>query len=185
MRIRDRVIYKIFPLADPDGVADGGVRYNRNGYDLNRNWDTVNPKTMPEIASQRQAVLDWVDSGHRLDLFLTIHNTEAIEYLEAPVPFRALGERVFRELSETTTFHPTSPLREMALSTTPGKPGRMAVDQGLFHDRQLPAMMMEQMIEFNSKLGHVPTAADRLEFGAQMVRALAAAVTDSYPQTRK
>jgi hypothetical protein len=140
---------------------------------------------MPEIAAQRRAVLDWVDSGHRLDLFLTIHNTEAIEYLEAPVPFRARGERVFRELAETTTFHPTSPLREMALSTTPGKPGRMAVDQGLFHDRQLPAMMMEQMIEYNSKLGRVPTAADRLEFGAGMVRALAAAVGGGDTQTGK
>jgi hypothetical protein len=134
---------------------------------------------MPEIAAQRQAILDWVDSGHRLDLFLTLHNTETVEYLEAPAPFQALGERVFRELAETTTFHPTSPLHQMAATTTVGKPGRMAVDQGLFHDRQLPAMMIEQMIEFNSKLGRIPTAADRKEFGAGLVRALAAAVTES------
>jgi len=44
----------------------------------------------------------------------------------------------------------------------------MTVDQGLFHDRQLPAMLMEQMIEFNSKLGRVPTAADRRAFGAEL-----------------
>jgi hypothetical protein len=184
-RIRDQAIYKIFPLADPDGVADGGVRYNRNGYDLNRNWDTVDPQKMPEIAAQRRAILDWVDSGHHLDLFLSLHNDESNEYLEAPAPFKALGERVFRELSETTSFHPTTPLQEMATTTTPGKPGRMTVDQGLFHDRQLPAMLMEQMIEFNSKLGRVPTAADRREFGAELVRALAAAVTDSDTYTGK
>ncbi len=184
-RMRDQVIYKIFPLADPDGVADGGVRYNRNGYDLNRNWDTVDPQKMPEIAAQRRAILDWVDSGHRLDLFLSLHNTETTEYLEAPAPFKALGERVFEALAETTTFHPTSPLRDMGATTTPGKPGRMTVDQGLFHDRQLPAMLMEQMIEFNSKLGRVPTVEDRKEFGAELVRALAAAVMESDTGTSK
>jgi hypothetical protein len=182
-QIRDQVMFKIFPLADPDGVADGGVRYNRNGYDLNRNWDTVDSQKMPEIAAQRRAVLDWVDSGHHFDLFLSLHNTETAEYLEAPAPFHALGERVFKALAETTTFFPTSPLREMAATTTPGKPGRMTVDQGLFHDRQLAAMLMEQMIEYNSKLGRVPTAADRREFGAQLVRALAAAVTDPHAYT--
>jgi murein tripeptide amidase MpaA len=184
-RIRDQVIYKIFPLADPDGVADGGVRYNRNGYDLNRNWDTVDPQKVPEIAAQRRAILDWVDSGHRLNLFLSLHNTESSEYLEAPSPFKALGERMFRELAETTSFHPTTPLREMGTTTSPGKPGRMTVAQGLFHDRQLPAMLMEQMIEYNAKLGRVPTAADRTEFGAEFVRALAAAVTDSDMYTSK
>ena len=177
-RIRGQVIYKIFPLADPDGVAHGGVRFNDYGYDLNRNWDTPDPQKMPEIWSQRKAILDWVDSGHRLDLFLSLHNTETVEYLEGPAPFQALGERVFRALAETTTFHSTSPLREMSATTTPGKPGRMTVDQGLFHDRQLPAMLMEQMIEYNSKLGRVPNVADRREFGAGLVRAVADAITD-------
>jgi hypothetical protein len=65
----------------------------------------------------------------------------------------------------------------MAVTTTNGKPGRMQVDQGLYHDRRLPAMLMEQMIVYNSKLGHAPTAADRKQFGAELVRALADAVT--------
>lgn len=177
-RIRDQVIWKIFPLSDPDGVLHGAVRFNANGYDLNRNWDTPDPQQMPEIWGQRQAILDWVDSGHRLDLFLSLHNTETVEYLEAPPPFRALGERVLRALTETTTFHATSPLREMAPTTTAGKPGRMAIDQGLFHDRHLPAMLMEQMIEYNAKLGHVPTLEDRKQFGGELVRALAQAVTE-------
>jgi Zinc carboxypeptidase/Cytosolic carboxypeptidase N-terminal domain len=178
-RIREQVIFKIFPLADPDGVADGGVRYNRNGYDLNRNWDAVDPQKMPEIAAQRRAILDWVDSGRRLDLFLSLHNTENGEYLEAPDQFKTLGERVFQELAATTSFNPTAPLRATGTSTTPGKPGRMTVDQGLYHDRHLPAMLMEQMIEYDSKLGRVPTSADRQAFGAELVRALAAVVTRS------
>ena len=30
---RSDVIFQIFPMADPDGVATGGVRFNKNGYD--------------------------------------------------------------------------------------------------------------------------------------------------------
>lgn len=175
-QVRDYIIYKIFPMADPDGVADGGVRFNRNGYDLNRNWDTPSPKLMPEIWSQRQAVLSWVDAGHRVDLFISLHNDETPEYIEGPPAFHALGQCVWQELVTTTTFNPTGPFRDAAPTTTAGKPGRMNVGQGLFHDRKLPGMVMEQAIEYNSKLGRVPTAADRSEFGAQFVRALAAAV---------
>ena len=37
-------------------------------------------------------------------------------------------------------------------------------------------MIMEQMVDYNSKLGHLPEIADRQEFGAGLVRAMAAAV---------
>ena len=175
-RIRDRTIFKIFPMADPDGVAHGGVRFNRNGYDLNRNWDAIDPRKMPEIASQQRAILEWADSGHRIDAFLSLHNTESGEYLEAPSEIRPLAERIFQMLKETTTFNPTQPLRDPGLTTSPGKAGRMHVAQGLYHDRRLPAMLMEQMVEHNSKLGGCPTAQDRTEFGAALARVLAEAV---------
>jgi murein tripeptide amidase MpaA len=175
-RIRDENIFKIFPMADPDGVALGGVRFNQNGYDLNRNWDTIDARTMPEIAAQRKAILDWVDSGHPLHLFLSLHNDEGNEYIEAPAAWHALGERLWQILNDTTTFNPTSRLRDAGETTTPGKPGRMQVNQGLFHDRKLPAMLMEQTVDFDPKLGHCPTVADRQEFGAGLVRAMAAAV---------
>lgn len=176
VRIRRQVIFKIFPMADPDGVAAGRVRFNTNGYDLNRNWDTIDPQKMPEITAQRKAIYAWLDAGHRIDAFLSLHNTERNEYLEGPEAFRPLCERIFRTLQRSTTFNPTTPFRDSGTSTTPGKPGRMNVAQGLFHDRKLPAMIMEQMIENNSKLGHCPTVADRQEFGAGLVRAFAAAV---------
>ncbi len=174
--IRGSNIFKIFPMADPDGVATGAVRFNQNGFDLNRNWDTVDPRTMPEIAAQQKVMLDWVDSGHAFNLFLSLHNTETGEYLEAPPEFHALGERFFQNLVGMTTFNPTVPLRNMDETTTPGKPGRMTVDQGLYHLRKLPAMLMEQMVDFNSRLGRYPQIADREAFGAGLVRAMAAAV---------
>ncbi|MGO8786153.1 MAG: M14-type cytosolic carboxypeptidase [Terriglobia bacterium] len=175
-RLRDRIIYKIFPMADPDGVARGGVRFNVNGYDLNRNWDMPNATTMPEIWGQRQAVLKWVDSGHHVDLFISLHNDETPEYIEGPAAFHALGERVFHTLATKTTFNPTARFRDSAETTTAGKAGRMNVGQGLFHDRHIPGMVMEQAIEFDSKLGRVPTASDRAKFGGEYVGALAEAV---------
>jgi hypothetical protein len=160
-------------MADPDGVAEGKVRYNRNGYDLNRNWDVEDAAKMPEIAVQRKAIVDWVDGGHRLDLLLSLHNTETGEYLQSPPAFRDLGQRTLQLLDERTTFHPTTTLRDTGSDVARG---RMTVAEGLFHERRLPAMLMEQMIEYNSKLRRCPTAADRREFGAALVRALLDAV---------
>lgn len=175
--IRDHMIIKVFPMADPDGVARGGVRFNKNGYDLNRNWDTVDPAKMPEITSQRKAVFDWLEEGHTIDLFLTMHNTESGEYLEA-VDDRPLFQRVFRLLRDTTSFNPTSPLRVTAPTTTPGKAGRKTVIQGLWKDREVPGMLMEQMVEHNAKLGHLPTVEDRRRFGAELIQSLYQAVAN-------
>jgi hypothetical protein len=179
-RLRDELIFKIFPMVDPDGVVRGGVRFNTHGYDLNRNWDTVKPQLMPEIAAHRKAVLDWIDAGQRIDLFLTLHNTESEEYLEGPLtaggaPVRELAARFSQILTETTSYNPTRPPGDS--TSAPPKPGRMTVDQGLFRDRAIPAFLMEQMVNSNSKLGHPPEVEDRLEFGAGLARAMGEAVT--------
>jgi len=180
-QMRQTAVFKIFPLCDPDGVARGGVRFNANGFDLNRNWDAVDEAKMPEIAAQRKAILDWVDAGQRVDLFLSLHNTETSEYLEGPPDapgksYRSLTQRLFKLLSEGKTFAPTRPPQAAEASTTPGKPGRMTVIQGLYNDRQLPAFLIEQMITKHPKLGHQPAPEDRQQFGADLVRAMWKAV---------
>jgi hypothetical protein len=184
-RIRDEAVFKIFPMADPDGVARGGVRYNDHGYDLNRNWDAADPKLMPEIAAQRKAMLDWVDAGRRIDLFLSMHNSNE-EYLEGPLSadspqIQQLFKRFFDLLVANTSFNPDRPPHDAGFSTTLGMPGRMTVNQGLFYARKIPAMLMEQTVDFDSKLGRVPTTEDRLAFGAGLVRCMWAAVTDAHP----
>jgi hypothetical protein len=174
-RLRQSIVWKIFPLCDPDGVARGGVRFNVNGYDLNRNWDVEDPVKMPEIAAQRTAVREWIRSGHTVDLYFSLHNTETGEYLEGPPEeaFHPLAERLFRTLSEETSFSPTTPLRFAGATTTPGMVGRMTVVQGLYHDFKIAAFLMEQRISYNNKLGHLPEIPDRLAFGGQLVRAMA------------
>jgi len=176
-KLRQDYIWKIFPLCDPDGVARGGVRFNRNGFDLNRNWDVVDPVRMPEITVQRDAVKRWIDAGHSVDFYLSLHNTETAEYLQAAAgvesKFHALAERLFEQLTKTS-FAPSRPL----FAAAPGKSenrGRMTVIQGLYATFQFPAFLMEQRIGYDEKLGHFPNIPDRLKFGGELVGAIARA----------
>ena len=182
--LREKAVWKILPLCDPDGVARGGVRFNVNGYDLNRNWDVSNPVKMPEITAQREAVRKWLSAGNHIDFFLSLHNTETGEYLEGPPDdgghgkFKALATRVFQTLESETSFAPTRPLSFAEATTTAGKPGRMNVSQGLYRDFGIAGFIMEQRISFNAKMGHLPEIADRMKFGGELVRALAKSVVE-------
>jgi len=184
---RRGITWKIFPMCDPDGVARGGVRFNANGFDLNRNWDVQDPEKMPEIAAQRAAVKAWIDAGNRIALFFTLHNTETNEYLEGPPQegedgaIRPLAERFFHLLESGTSFASAGPLRYAGVTTTPGMAGRMTVVQGLYHDFRIPAFLMEQRISMNPRLGHLPEIPDRLTFGGELVDAIARTVLGARP----
>lgn len=176
-RLRRQATWRIFPVADPDGVEIGGVRFNVHGYDLNRNWDAIDPELTPEIAAQHAAVRDWLDRGRRIDLFLTVHNTETSEYLEGPAEHRALVDRFRRELSAISNFQETRPEpRDAAASSTPGKKGRMTVNQGLYADFGIPAMLMEARVARHPKLDdRFRTIEDWRRLGADLMRAAARA----------
>lgn len=180
-RIRTRFIVKMFPMADPDGVARGGVRYNAHGYDLNRNWDVVDAQRMPEIAAQRKAVFDWLDAGRRIDFFLTLHNTESEDYIGSVAELQPLAARFLRQLLDTSTFHSPRGVRVEPPTTTAGLKGRMTVYQGLFAERQVPAFLMEQMVDSSPRLGHPPTVDDRLGFGPLLLRAICATLAPIDP----
>jgi len=171
--LRRDVTWKIIPLCDPDGVARGGVRFNLNGYDLNRNWDVVDAVKMPEITAERGAVKRWLDQGGRVDLFLSLHNTETVEYLEGPpAGHRELARRFYELLVERTTFFPSRELSFASETTTAGMKGRMTVIQGLYKDWKLPGFLMEQRISYNGKLKRLPLPEDRMRFGAELARAV-------------
>ena len=177
--LREKIVWKILPLCDPDGVARGGVRFNAKGFDLNRNWDVNDAGNMPEITAQRAAVKQWLDAGNRVDLFFSLHNTETAEYLEGPpdkAKFGVLAARFAKALEDYTTFAPTRPLSFAAETTTEGMKGRMTVIQGLYRDFGIPGFLMEQRISYNDRLGRLPEVADRQKFGSELVRAIAATV---------
>ena len=152
------------------------MRFNRNGYDLNRNWDIVDPVKMPEITAERRAIFDWLDAGKPVDFFLTLHNTETNEYLHGPPDsseaLRPLLERVNEYWSQGKTFAAAHPAAFLPVTTTVGKPGRMNVVQGLYHDRKIPAFEVEMRIAKHPKLGHRPNIDDRKLAGAELIQAI-------------
>ena len=171
----DRVVYQLIPMGDPDGVARGGVRFNAFGHDLNRNWDHVIPEEMPEIQAQKTAIQQWMDQGHPIDLFVTLHNTKD-DYVQGPdVP---VGHQLWEEMVRHSSFEAEEGLRLMKASTTPGKLGRMAVNQALWAKQQIPAYVMELNVGKVEKLDRRRTVDDWLALGPKLAEALATAVAE-------
>jgi len=72
---RERLVVYVLPMANKDGVARGGTRFNVNGKDLNRNWDRpVDPQLVPENASLERWLEGMIAAGRKPDLAIELHN---------------------------------------------------------------------------------------------------------------
>src|SRR5438045_2342245 len=164
-------------MVDPDGCATGKVRFNANGYDVNRHWDEVDLRSktylerMPEIWYVKKALYSFVDSGRPIDLALNLHNEESGEYLETQAtdgPTLAIMRRFDQALTTKTSFDASQPLR------VPDKPNNTF--NYLWNEKRIPVMLMEQRISTSKKLARRPTTDDRLQFGKQLIKEMAEAV---------
>jgi hypothetical protein len=156
------------------------VRFNANGYDLNRNWDVTDERLMPEVFYERKAIHDWVDGGRRIDLFLTMHNTEAADFVQGAAELQPLAMKLWKLLMDGSTFYqPNAPRPKPAATGGAGvAKGRMDTPSALFRDREIPAFLMEQMVDTSPRLSRPPTVEDRLEFGPALVKAMCGAVEE-------
>ena len=175
--LRDRVVFKFTPMMDPDGCASGKVRFNANGYDVNRHWDEVDLRgkefleRMPEIWYVKKAILGYVDSGRKINLMLNLHNDELPEYLDTQSddePTQQLMQRFYDALVAKTSFDPNQKFR---VSDKPGNTTNF-----LWNERKVPVLLMEQRIGTSQKLGRRPTMEDRLDFGKQLITVMAGTV---------
>ena len=57
IELRRRVIFKIVPFLNPDGVINGNHRTNLAGFDLNRHWTSPDPNRAPTIWHLRALIL--------------------------------------------------------------------------------------------------------------------------------
>lgn len=180
--LRGQVVFVFTPMMDPDGCALGGVRFNANGYDVNRHWDEVDVRRkdflrkMPEIWYVKKAVFAFVDAGGTIDLMLNLHNTETAEYVETPVQEaseRVVMNRFFEALSSTTSFDPSAKLRFAAADDH--------TTNSLYRQRKIPVALMEQRIGVNRKLNRRLTERDRLDFGRELIRVMAQTVLGRNP----
>ena len=174
--LRDKLVFKFIPMVDLDGCANGQVRCNANGYDVNQHWREVDLRhpeylrLMPEIWYTKKAILSTM-ADHRIDLLVNLHNTETAEYMDTEVTdpqVLSLMRHFDALLSRNTTFD-----RSNRLATA-----RLAPDDtnSLWGQQRVPVMLMEQRIATCPKLGRRPTTEDRLAFGRQLITQMADAV---------
>jgi zinc carboxypeptidase/carboxypeptidase M14-like protein len=174
--LRDRVVFKFTPMLDPDGCARGGVRFNANGYDVNRHWDEVSLRSkaalalMPEIWYAKRALFACVDSGQRIDLMVNMHNTETAEYIDTLIDDKAAQQvvaRLFANLKAKTNFDPS---RDPAIGS-----GGAGSANDLWKEKRIPIVLMEQRIGTSKKLERRPTLKDREQFGRELIVQMAEA----------
>ena len=181
--LRRRVIFRCTPMVDVDGCLAGGVRFNANGYDLNRHWDRVDLRRpellrqIPETWYTKKAIVAATRGGkiegreRGIDLLVNMHNTETAEYLETHAQ-DAASVAAIRRLSDLlaarTSFDPS---RELAVRKEP-----TSTTNALSRQHGVPVVLMEQRIGTSRKLGRRPTVEDRLSFGRDLVRTMAEAV---------
>ena len=72
-RAREKFVYLIIPMMNPDGVFNGTSRYNMEMEDLNNIW-LNDEKMQPEVLGVQQWADHWYKGGNSIDLFLDIHN---------------------------------------------------------------------------------------------------------------
>jgi hypothetical protein len=171
--LRKKVVFRFTPMVDVDGCALGRVRFNANGFDVNRHWGAVDLRDKqwlertPEIWYAKKAI---VGAG-RIDLMVNLHNTETGEYLathaEEGGAVRRMMEQFYDRLVERTSFDPS---RKLATG--------QGVDDtnSLWTTHHVPVMLMEQRIAVGKKLGRRATVEDRRAFGRQLVEQMAGAV---------
>jgi hypothetical protein len=173
--LRRKVVFKFQPMGDPDGSHNGKVRFNANGFDVNRHWDKIDLRDkkllarMPEIWYVKKAIFAQ-QAAQPIDLLVNMHNTETGEYIDSlaadPVS-RGVVERFYQGLVERTSFDPSKP---------PTFAGGRGSTNSVYIERKVPAVLMEQRIGTSKKLGRRPTPDDRLRFGEQIITEMAAAV---------
>lgn len=67
--LRERFVFKIVPMVNPDGVVVGNYRTNLSGNDVNRKWDFPTKTIHPEVFHiKRKMAEDKKDIRFFLDL---------------------------------------------------------------------------------------------------------------------
>jgi hypothetical protein len=117
----ERYTVYVLPMANKDGVARGGTRFNVLGKDLNRNWDKrADPQYSPENAALERWLEGMIAAGRKPHLALELHNDgrgllhisrPPVAQLQQHLSRMAILEGLLRKKTWFTEGHTTSEFR--------------------------------------------------------------------------
>ncbi|DBA97263.1 TPA: hypothetical protein ACH3X1_015010 [Trebouxia sp. C0004] len=70
--LRDKYLFMVVPMLNPDGVAFGNYRCNLGGYDLNRVWQQPDPLLHPTVHATK-ALLKQLHAARGVALYCDLH----------------------------------------------------------------------------------------------------------------
>jgi murein tripeptide amidase MpaA len=73
-KLREKTVFNIVPMVNPDGVIQGNYRNNKAGVNLNRVWDDLEHTDSPSVKAVVDAIHKWTDEGNPYDIFLDLHS---------------------------------------------------------------------------------------------------------------
>lgn len=90
-KLREKFIFKIIPMLNPDGVVNGNYRCSLAGVDLNRTWKRPNSLLHPEVYHSKQLIQN-IAAKYKIGMVLDLHGHSikkniffyGCNYLEAP-----------------------------------------------------------------------------------------------------
>jgi hypothetical protein len=178
--LRKTTVFRFTPMVDLDGVAGGKVRFNANGYDVNRHWlevDLRDPKmlkAMPEIWYTKKAITAANAAGPKIELLVNLHNTETNEYVANFVDDEATfasTKKLFDGLVDHTDFDPSSKLEKPKPKSIIKPP--TDTTSSLWNTHGISASLMELRVGTVQKLGRRRTIDDWRKFGRELVTEMA------------
>ena len=176
-RFRRHYCVYVLPMANKDGVARGGTRFNARGSDLNRQWDRpANAAVAPENAALERWLAKMNAAGERPELAIELHNDGNGQlHLSRPgvpgVELHLARMARFEQLLRQHTW-----FTEGSTAPTFRNPGSLG--DGWLERFGIDAVIHEFNCNWIAGLGDYPSAAHWREYGAQL-----ATVLDEYFNT--
>ena len=165
-----KCVFHVVPIVDWDGVHFGRVRFNGNGFDVNRRWNEVDlrsevsKKLRPECWFVKKRILE-LNAAHPLTLIVNLYGDTATDYCDACGPEKSFDSfRIFENLMAETGYYDPLPKKPVSIITDPATAPPTTFS--LWWDERIPVLMIEQKVCRNRKLDRCPTISDSQNRGA-------------------
>jgi hypothetical protein len=157
----------ILPMANKDGVARGGTRFNLRGKDLNRDWSApANPEWSPENAALERWLEAEIAAGRKPHFAIELHNdgNGRLHISRPPVPQldRHLARMaVFEELLRAKTWFTEG-------TTPPGSRTAGTLGDGWLERYGIDAAVHEFNVNWIAGRKDYPSSRHWMDYGASL-----------------